>query len=279
MSGHNNAFSTEQLRTRQEAALSNSMSIITSSPAVEYPIGLTRIASERTRDITITSYFDNVKFIESNKAFSATIHLDGWGDSTLQQAACTWLPVCSPDRDFQHGRVVINRDCLIHGVTFNQEYASTPNVVVWLSGFHLGEGTSWQFRVDATQVTTKGLILKAEVWGTTVLHRMEVTWIAYPPSRSNIESGGFTNTWIPVGAVSRCPPHDYSTIITFKKNFDRAPRVYFALNRIDMTNEGDMRIVSDVQDVTCEEMTLNIHSWSDTRMYSGEGQWIAIQDF
>lgn len=274
MSGHNDEFSTNHFRTGQQPALLNSMVITTSSPATAYPIGISHLSFANGRDIRITSYFDNVKPIESSGKFNATIHLDGWGDSVFWGATCTWLPTSHPDREFQHGRVIIKPDQLIHGVTFDQEYASVPKVVVWLSGFHVDKDTTWQFRVDTSRVTTKGFTLKGEVWGTTKLHQMEATWVAYPSSRSNIESGQFIVT----AAEGLQVPHQNSKAVTFGKQFDRAPRVYFAINRIDTTNRVPMRIMSYVGDVTSREMILHINSWDGTRMYSVEGQWIAIQD-
>lgn len=277
MSGHDDAFHTDEVRPWNEPDGSNSTIVTTAYPAKYFPIGLTSVDYDRSRNIRIRSYFDDVRFIESSHMFNARIHLDAWSDSVMYSAACTWLPICKPDRDFQHGNVAIGHDRLVRKITFGQEYASTPKVVVWLNGFDVESNTDWKFSVDATYVTRRGFTLKGVVWGGTQLYGdgMEVSWIAYPASRPNIDSGRFFTSELRNWQNVR---HEHSKAVSFDKPFDRPPRVYFALNRIDLTNKGNMSLKAYVENVTAHGMVLHLDSWGGAQMYSTEGQWIAIQD-
>lgn len=277
MSGHNDTFTTDEIRPRDEPVMPNSIMVTTPYPATHFPVGLTQLDYDRDRNIRIGAYFDSIKFIESSQTFSAWIHLDAWFDSIMYSAGCTWLPISKPDRDFQHGSVAIKPNQLVQKITFGQEYVSAPKVVVWLKGFDIERNANWHLSVNATYVTTRGFTLKGEVWGGTQLygHGMKVAWIAYPASRPNIDSGRFHTSELREWRNVR---HEHSKTVTFDKGFGRAPRVYFALNRIDFTNNGNLSIKANVEGVTAQGMTLHLDSWGDAEMYSTEGQWIAIQD-
>lgn len=206
---------------------------------------------------------------------SATIHLDAWDDSIMYSAACTWLPTFRRDREFQYGRVTINPNQLVHGITFEHEYTSIPNVVVWLNGFEIGEGADWKLSVGAMNVTTKGFALKGKIWGGTRLYHMEATWIAYPSSRPNIDSGGFDTAEV---RDWQTPQHEHTKAVTFSKHFVRAPRVYFALNRVDSRHTNNLRLRAHVSGVTTQGMNVHLDSWCNANMHTAEGQWVAIQD-
>lgn len=64
-------------------------------------------------------------------------------------------------------------------VTFPEEFAVPPTVVVSLCGFDSHAGHNVRLDVRATRVEHNQFRLTYKTWGDTYVHQMQVSWIAY----------------------------------------------------------------------------------------------------
>lgn len=277
MANHSSLFNTMDVRDWTKPQLENSKEFTTAYPANTFPVGINWVDYDRSKNIRLKSFFDNVKYNDTAQTFGGKCHLDGWGDSIMYSAGCTWLENFH-DRAFQNGIIDVKptQEYTTVDIKFTQEYASTPKVVCWLRTFDLDKDGDWRIDVSATDITTKGCKLKTRVWGTTKAYWIQASWIAFPADRSDIDSGSFDTQeqrpW-------EKPQHEHQKSVAFSKTFTRPPRVYYAISRIDETNKGNMRAKAYVKDVTAKGMTVHLDSWHDTVMYTTVGQWIAYQQY
>ena len=66
--------------------------------------------------------------------------------------------------------------------------------------------------------------------------------------------------------------------ITFSNvSFTSKPIVFVALNSIDISRKGNLRIKVKAVDESASGMTLQISSWSNTRLYSAGVSFIAFE--
>ncbi|KDN46685.1 hypothetical protein RSAG8_04065, partial [Rhizoctonia solani AG-8 WAC10335] len=191
MANHTALFSTNDVRDWNKPQLENSKEFSTAYPATHFPIGINAVDYDKSKNIRIKSYFDSVKYNEKD-SFGAKCHLDGWYDSIMYSAGCTWLEHYH-DRAFQSGlgSVKPTQEYTTVDVKFESEYASTPKVVCWLRAFDLDKDSDWRIDVTPTDITTKGCKLKFRVWGSTKAFWIEASWTAFPADRSDIECGSF----------------------------------------------------------------------------------------
>ncbi|CAE6455682.1 hypothetical protein ACGC1H_005797 [Rhizoctonia solani] len=277
MANHQNLFNTDEVRDWAQPQLQHVKEFPTDSPESTFPLGINYVDYDKSKNIRVKSYFDTVESGDQVATrFSANCHLDTWGDSIMHSAGCTWLPTLN-HHDVQSGVEAIKPcgEYFSVNVEFEHEYASKPDVVCWLRGFELGMAGDWRIDVTPTEISAQGCKLQFRVWGTTQAHWIEATWIAYPSDHPDIESGWFDTQEQRVWTI---PQHEHEKKITFSKGFDRPPAVYFAISRIDETNEGNLTAKAYVKDVTADGMSAHLDSWGDSVMYTTVGQWIAFRN-
>ncbi|CAE6451216.1 unnamed protein product [Rhizoctonia solani] len=259
MANHGALFNSSDVRDWTKPQLENSKEFTNNWPATNFPLGINYVDYDKSNNIRLKAYIDNVKFHEKDNTFTSKCHLDAWGDSKMYSAGCTWLGHFN-DRDFQSGFADVNP---------KEEYTTVD-----LTAFDLDKDKDWRIDVSATDITPKGCKLKFRVWGSTKAYWIKASWIAHPDDRSHIESGLFDTQeqrpW-------EKPQHEHQKKVTFSKKFTRPPRVYCAISRIDETNKGNPRVKTYIKDTTAQGMNLRIDSWNDTVMYTTVAQWIAYQ--
>lgn len=244
------------------------------------PIGLHYLDVSNKAYLRIKASIDNPPKTAGASA-KATVHLDAWDDTVLLRAGCSWLDVCKHDRDFQFGssstgKLNANQKKTSTPVKFDKPYASAPNVVVCFKELDVANDAHCRVNASASEITAKGFTLTIETWDDTTVHAATATWIAYPSTRSNIQSGNFhpKNT----GTVEK-PQVQNCTNIKFEKKFERDPYVFVALNCLDISKDKFMRVKTFTKDVKPESMELHIESWDDTVMFSVGACWLAIQEY
>ncbi|KAG8703281.1 hypothetical protein FRC09_004259 [Ceratobasidium sp. 395] len=248
------------------------------------PIGLNWLDIEHEKRPRIKAYTSN-----PSSGCSSTVHLDAWGDTVLYSAGCTWLDIGKHDRDFQFasGKMGCSVSAKLRGATdnrgkwtvkvaFDRPYARVPKVVTWLQEFELDNDHKWNLKSYVENVTTTGFTLTVKGSSDTWIYKATACWIAHPSNRANITSGRFDS--VDVCPASQ-PRQQHSKTITFDKKFERAPRVYAALNYFDITNGANLRIKALVKDVTAQGLTLSIESWGDTVLNSAGVSYIAIEEY
>ncbi|CEL54673.1 hypothetical protein RSOLAG1IB_07207 [Rhizoctonia solani AG-1 IB] len=278
MANHHNFFNTDEIHDRTQSQLQHSKELQNELTVANTSLGITLVDFDKSKHIRVKSYLDTVGSGEDQDTASnspVVCHLDTWGDSIMYSAECTWFSAFN-DHDIQSGTASINPcgEYISVGIDFEREYATIPKVVCWLRALHLGMAGDWRIDVTPIDITTKGCKLNFRVWGTTQAHWIEASWIAYSSDRSDVESGEFSTMEQREWTI---PQHNHEKKVTFSKNFEHPPVVYLAINRIDETNDGNLRVKAYVQDVTAQGMSVHLDSWGDTVMYTTVGQWIALQ--
>lgn len=210
------------------------------------------------------------------------INLKSWSDTTLHAAACDWLEIEADDLDFQYGSYhtiehyhwsktpVQNTQ----KITFKRAYPSAPKVVVWLNLFDMGPQADWRVKTFATDVTATGFNLHLDTWSDTKLMWTMASWIAYPTDRPGLASGSFSTRDI------RSPgqPQQYNSAFEpYPRGvFEKPPRVFLALNSLEIGRGRSLRLKVTADNVTAAGMTWHLDTWMDTILGSAGASYIAF---
>lgn len=210
------------------------------------------------------------------------IHLDSWIDTTLHNAGCTWLELEADDMDFQYGCYHTIEDhpesalqkYNTRKITFKRAYTAPPHVVVWLTMIALGPGGSWRIKSFATDVTAAGFTIHIDTWADSTLWKAAASWIAYPRDRQRVASGNFTT----LDLHSWAQPQSYNSAYEAFGNgvFEKPPRVFVALNALDIVRSHAMRLVVKADNVSAAGMTWHLNSWMETVLCSAGASYIAF---
>lgn len=252
------------------------------NPGTFLPIGLNHVDLGKQGNARLNAYVDNAKPVDNNlSAFSAHIHVDTWADTVLYDAGCSWLDVSQHSTDFQVGTWSIG-DC--NGaeksipITFKKSYdQAPPQIIVWIRTIDIDKGANARVHAYATDVTTTGFKLHVGTWHhETHIYDTHVSWIAVPTNRPNL-TAGVVNT----GHLKSDSPTKGKFIkdIVFDKAFKRAPHVAVALNKIDSSNQANMRLSTHVENVTPQGFKLVIETWSDTVIYDSGVGYVVVGEF
>lgn len=270
-----NSFHTQEVQPSQSQ---NSLEVKLASSS-DFPIGITSLDIDKSTNLRINAYVDPLT------PESIKVHLNTWGDTILHSASCTWLEICKKDRDLQCGRFSTFDDQaweqpkgnISRKITFTRSYAAPPQVIVWLSQLDFcRESTAWRINAYASDVTADTFIIHIDTWLDTVLHGATVSWIASPSDRSNIASGSYFASQVPSRQQGQLSTQGTAY---FGKTFQRAPRVWAALSRLDIGNEGNLRTKLRTSNISTTGMMWSLDGWDDTVVYDAGASYIAIQDF
>ena len=218
--------------------------------------------------IRTVAYVDN---IGSNQF---TIHIDTWADTTLYNAAVSWLALAADDPYFQIGvfdsqnvRSWEKPGNVIHRVNFPRMFESQPKVVVGIKEFDIGN--NWQLRVYATDIDIKGFTIHAITWGSAILPSVQATWIAFPANKDGVWSGRFS---------SEDNPGDFSGQADFGITFSKTPLVFMALTEFDISSHvKTLRVKLGTDSVTTTSLGWRISTWCDTVLSMVGGMYVALE--
>jgi len=278
MSNDSNVFSTEQVRAWNAPQLLNSADIPLTPVNLGFPIGLAQLDIDKTRNIRIKSYTDNV----TQK--SVRVHLDAWADTILYSATATWLEANNKDRDIQYGTFATTDDHpwdkpqlqTSRYIKFAKPYAEPPKVVVWLNALDIDQSKNWRVKTYTSDIKADGFTLHIDTWADTILYLGSATWIAHPANRTDIASGTYSTQ--DVRAWDK-PQATTGGKANFDRRFQRTPRVIAALNSIDIDHNANLRVRSTTNNITTGGLGWNLDSWADTILYSAGASYLALQDF
>lgn len=282
-------FNTHELRDCQEVRQNTSKTVTFAKNYAIVPglvVGLTMVDVSRKANVHVKAYHTSLE------RDSFTINLDSWADTKLFGAACAWLAIDANDTDFQYGSYDTLEDHTLQEhtrkndiwggtpmsytgkITFKRAYLSVPKVVVWLNIFDLGSKANWRIKTFATDVTANGFTIHIDTWSDTELYYAKVSWVSYPADRPGVASGSF-NTY---GVKSSTEPQlYYRAHQAFPTGvFDKPPRVFLALNTLNIDNRRDLRLLVKAEDVSATGMTWHLDAWSDTILHSAGASFIAF---
>ncbi|KIP12637.1 hypothetical protein PHLGIDRAFT_61455 [Phlebiopsis gigantea 11061_1 CR5-6] len=214
---------------------------------------------------------------------SAHVTLQTWADTTHYSSGVAGLRIPDNDPDFQCGHFNTTEDHswqhpipqTTRRINFSRPYAAPPKVVVWLNSVDTG-GEVCRVRAYASGITPSGFTVHLETWSSTKLWSAGATWFAHSADRSDIRSGTFSigefRTW-------ETPWLKNIGRVSFEGfPFDHPPRVFTALNELDVSNNTNVRVVLyiDAEQLTSTGMDWHIDSWADTKLYGAGAAYVAF---
>lgn len=240
-------------------------------------IGLTSLDIDRDTISRVSAFASEIQC----QGFK--MHIDSWIDTKPYGAGCSWLQVEADDLDFQYGIYntledhpsSVQQKCNTRQIKFKRAYARPPRVVVWLTSFAVGSGSSSRIRSFATGVTEVGFTIHIDTWADSRLYRAAASWIAYPQDRAGIASGSFSvndlHSWTdPQLYNSAYEPFGIGI-------FDQPPRTFVALNMLDVSRDQNMRVDLHVDNVSAAGMSWHLNTLDTTILYSAGASYVAFR--
>lgn len=191
---------------------------------------------------------------------SAKINLRSWGTTKHYQSACSWLAVSSNDRDCQHGQYHVaenSRHGVIpahtsHRVLFARPYLATPKVAVWLRGVDRDSSRNLRCSVFATDISPTGFIVHLDTWWDSKLFELNATWLAHSTDRTDIFSGSIDTE---LDRPTIHPKKSFTGVASFDGvKFRRPPRVFTALNHLDISKDCHTRVKISTDKISAHNM-------------------------
>lgn len=238
------------------------------------PVGINTIDIGNNDNIRINAYASN----PGRDRF--TINIDGWHNTRVFSAGCSWLQIPSTDPNFQFGRYSTKEDRQQHQtqtsrlITFPRTYAAPPTVVVMLSNLDMHHNTVWRVRTYVTDVTARNFVIHIDTWLESILHSAEATWIAYPAGMPRVASGRFDTK-----DVRPLHPPQLVTAghVGFAQgNFASTPRAMVGFDSLNIDCCCNLRLRVDHSNMTTAGMNWQISGWADTVVYCAGAAYIAL---
>ncbi|TFY66007.1 hypothetical protein EVG20_g5083 [Dentipellis fragilis] len=239
------------------------------------PRGLTDFDIGCSRDIRVVTHKQDI-------AHGFDLSFITWGGTSLHSAGASWLQLPQEEKDFQWGKFstleVTSRaqpkPASSRWIAFERDFAEPPRVVVFLSALDMANSKDWHVTVTATDITRSGFKIQVETWADSLLYSANAGWIAYPQGRDGIHSGRAdtrdVRPWV-------YPQLKNSGKVMFGDvTFAHPPKVFFALNSVNINRGTNPRIKASVGDVTASGMTWHIDAWSNTALYSAGISYICV---
>ncbi|KAF9063977.1 hypothetical protein BDP27DRAFT_1367597 [Rhodocollybia butyracea] len=223
-------------------------------------------------------YRTNVRIrslVEQVTKEGCTINLQSWADTVNYSTGVSWLQLPANNQDFQGGTFDTtdpSRTTALGQVTrkidFAHAYASPPTVVVFLASLDAEKGRNIRAKVYATDVQNDSFIVHVDSRSDTLLWNAGIAWFAYPTNKKGISSG--TCSTSEVRSWEQASRLTNSKQTTFpNQTFDKTPRIFMAVNELDMGYRTNARIRLSSSNVTKTGMEWHIDAWGDTEMTNG----------
>ncbi|KAH8979472.1 hypothetical protein EDB92DRAFT_192782 [Lactarius akahatsu] len=161
-------------------------------------------------------------------------------------------------------------------IDFERPFVTPPKVVVFFNCIALSINTNWRLKTTATDVDVEGFTLNIEIWLDTTFYAAaaRVGWIAYPEDRRHIFSTSVSTMDI---RNEHLPQHQHNKEISFNSvEFLQKPSVFIALNSLDISKNGGLRVNAYVDGVSTTRLVWHIDSWANTTLYSAGATIIAF---
>ncbi|KAF8555006.1 hypothetical protein OG21DRAFT_1508189 [Imleria badia] len=235
------------------------------------PHGFCSLDMNRNSNIRVRSTLEGIT--ESRADF----HIMTWSNSIIHWAVAHVFALAPGEVEFlsgEHSHTPRDDPASVR-IDFERPFSDPPKVVVFFNLVDLEKDHGWRLKTTATDIDAKGFTLNIETWGDTILHAMQVCWIAYPEDREHIFSASI-NT---MGGRPENPPefrHSSGTIAFDPAGFWKKPAVFVALNSFDISCKSNLRIRTYVDGVSRTGLVWHIESYSDSNLHSASVSIIAF---
>lgn len=199
--------------------------------------------------------------------------------SCLQSASCSWIELDDYAPDMQCGVWSLPQspgsdrpqNSSTHKIDFPMIYNEIPQVLVWLRGLHLSRFNDRSLRLSTSSIKTSGFDLQVTALATTIIHDIEISWLACSARKSGITIGEFQSGELPVR--SRCEGY-----VAFERDrFQVPPRVAVGITGFEINKNYELCLSVQVVQVTSEGMKWRMDTGKDGNMKNVRGTLIAIE--
>ena len=66
--------------------------------------------------------------------------------------------------------------------------------------------------------------------------------------------------------------------IKFDKPFQKKPHILLSISQLDADKDSNIRYEAEALSISKDGFTLQVHTWSDSRIFSISGYWLAISE-
>ncbi|KAL7951259.1 hypothetical protein V8C42DRAFT_356632 [Trichoderma barbatum] len=172
--------------------------------------------------------------------------LIGWKSTTVSETGfdltrempIVWLGFGAEEKGFQVGESFVSGGDDFKHITFQNEFNQEPKIVLWFSGLflsHNGEGKRCCY-ANSTDITTSGF--KLAIRPEDRRNRVSVTWLAYSPENTHVQSGNST--------IGTADLHHLNgeNRVKFDRKFESTPRISLAFSGFNMkfSREVDIEV-------------------------------------
>ncbi|KAF2260859.1 zincin [Lojkania enalia] len=235
-------------------------------------LGLNELDIDEAHDVRVKIFADRV----TTKDF--IVRIDAWDDTALYSGGATWVEFDQNDSDYQVAvgtyKVVAppSQTNSMH-ITFSSAYQEEPKIIVWLSSLNMSKERNIRIAAYADNIKPDGFDIHIDTWSDSILHGATATWIAYPSSKDGVTSGNDDTShhrdWYPAQLNN-------GHKLTYNTLYDKVPKVYVAINRLDFDAARNVRFKAFASDETEKGFQWNVNSWSDSLCYGAGVGWIAF---
>jgi hypothetical protein len=275
---HLGSFNTQEVRVWNNPQPQTARTINFAEKYVAPPqiaVGLNSLDIKSGTVLRAKGYADGID------AQKCTMHADTWADTTLYMAGMDFLIKKPGDLDILIGEFNTEEDHPLgqpkpltsRRINFERPYVTTPKVVVFLKMID-AVGSSTRIKAYASNIDAKGFTIHIDTWADTTLYRATAAWVAYPEDKSYIFSG--TASTLDLRPWDRPTGQDHKDVKFDGVGFLKTPKVFVALNSIDIGTATNTRIKAYVDNVSTTGMTWHVDSWADTKLWSAGVSYIAF---
>ena len=239
--------------------------------------GLYWLDIERGADAHIRAVTKNIQ----RDHFTAA--LETWGETKLRAAGMTWLEV--PRFPFLQTGVFSTEEVrpwnqprakTSKRIDFDAPFLNSPQVVCFFTSLDMADGHDWRAEVFPSEIDVKGFTINVSTWSNTILYSSGVAWLAHPSSnQTKVASGRFSAA---DNASSNEPQTSSSMVKEWGVQFERIPKVFIALDKVDYEYERDIKCRLSLSSVTPTEMTWNLEAWGDSVTHSSGASYFAWEE-
>ncbi|KAF4438733.1 Peptidase M12A astacin [Fusarium acutatum] len=195
--------------------------------------------------------------VEAVLPSQAVLNLHSYGGSGRHDGGMSWL-LCPPgDADFQCGSFTTKGNNSTQSINFDRAYSSPPKVVVFFSALDIDKSTHCCVKTYASNVTENGFKLHIETWNSTKVLECGASWVAVPVNKSGIAVGTFGED----ENLSLTDGLNTAGGVEFKPSFTQPPRIFLALNMLNIDRGGHTCVRISCSHVMETQMEWRIDTW------------------
>ena len=207
-------------------------------------------------NLSAVSIDSQVRSVADN---SAQIELCTSGGAMHYSSGCSWLKIPKDEQDIQWGTVCISRTTSKSAmISFPRPYNAPPKVIVWLTAADIDPASVCRVATYVTDITSEEFTIHLDTWDDTKLTYASAMWLAHSGDRAGVHSGTFSTT--DVRPANQPRSYDSGRVAFWKAKFSAQPQVFAAFNKLEISKQGNVRLLLGTENVSVTGMDWHFDS-------------------